>query len=124
MESPSRDIGFPEETERSPKERNQKQPRNSLDINSVCLNGTQAVSYCALRGKKTKKVEELAHGWWVNGTSCQHVQVLTTNLLQKMGMARREEPRDETWDSGKTNDVHGKLGHKNCLLLNETEACG
>ena len=30
-----RDIGLPEETERSPKERNQKQPSNSLDISSV-----------------------------------------------------------------------------------------
>ena len=52
----------------------------------------------------------------VNGISCQHLQVLTTNLLQKLWeMARREEPRDETWDSGKTDDVHGKLGHMNFL---------
>ena len=29
-----------------------------------------------------------------------------------LGMARRKESRDETWYSGKTDDVPGKLGHQ------------
>ena len=51
------------------------------------------------------------------GVSCE----LTKKTL---GMARRKEPNDETWDSGKTDDVHGKLGHKNSLRRGETEARG
>ena len=32
-----------------------------------------------------------------------------------LGMARRKDSRDETWYSGKTDSVLGKLGHQDGL---------
>ena len=50
--------------------------------------------------KRAREVEEFAHGWceWDKlPTSSSAGYELTTETL---GMARREEPCDETWDSG------------------------
>ena len=33
-------------------------------------------------------------------------------IAKTLGIARRKESGDETWYSGKTNDVQGKLGHQ------------
>ena len=56
--------------------------------------------------KKQGKLWSL-HMGGANGISRQHPQILTTHLLQE-----HWEPCDETWNSGKTDDVHGKLGHQ------------
>ena len=65
--------------------------------------------------KEPRKLRSL-HVGGVNGKKCQHLQILTTNFLQHhLEMARRKESSDETWYSGKTDDVPGELEHKNCL---------
>ena len=62
-----------------------------------------------LRLEKWKEPENLKklHVGGVDGISCQHLQVVVTNLLQKhwVGMARRKNSHDETWQSDSTNNV-------------------
>ena len=65
------------------------------------------------RDKGPGKVE-LAHGC-ANGVN-YHLQVLTMIFFAKtLGIARRGEPCDATWDSGETDNVRGKFGHQDCL---------
>ena len=53
-------------------------------------------------GKGSQKMTEST---WEDGTSCQHF--LGNSLGKTLGIAIS---RDETWCSGKTHNVHGKLG--------------
>ena len=47
------------------------------------------------------------------GTSCQHLQVMMTNVIQKhWEWQEEEESCDETRDGGKTNTVLGQLGYQ------------
>ena len=57
---------------------------------------------CAMLWKGSQKMTEST---WVDGTSCQHF--LGNSLGKTLGIARS---RDEIWCSGKTDNVHGKLG--------------
>ena len=61
--------------------------------------------------KELVKLKNL-HVGGMDGIRCQHLQVLVANLL---GRARRKKFRDETWYSGKTDNVPGKLGHQDGL---------
>ena len=65
--------------------------------------------------KDTEKWKKL-HTGGMDGISCQHLQVMVTNLIQKkLGMAGGKKSCDETRNGGKTDDVHGKLGHQDGL---------
>ena len=47
------------------------------------------------------------HIGWLDGTSCQHLQVMMTNVIQKQWEWQEERKfRDETRDGVKTNTVH------------------
>ena len=69
-----------------------------------------------LRLEKENEPDKLRslHMGGVDGISCKRLQVLVTNLLQKH-WEWQEECGDETWYSGKTDDVFGKLGHQDGL---------
>ena len=76
-----RETGLLRETGRCPEERDQKLPSNRADLGDVevvCILYYSAPG----EGKKPRKLRRL-HMGGVNGISCQHLQVLTTNLLQK-----------------------------------------
>ena len=51
----------------------------------------------------------------LDGINCQLVQVSTTHLSQKHWEWQKEKPSDETRNSGKVDNVHGKLGHLDIL---------
>ena len=65
-------------------------------------------------GKRVRKVENLFFGG-VDGISCQHLQVMVTNLLQTHWKWQEEKSRDETRNGGNTDDVAGKLGYQDGL---------
>ena len=77
-----REIGLLEETGRCSEERDQKLQSNSADIGDVdvvCI-----LYYCALGdGKKSLKSRRICMFGGLDGISCQHLQVMVTNLPQK-----------------------------------------
>ena len=78
-----------------------------------------------MRMEKDKEPEtwKRLHMEGVNNISCQHLQVLVTNLSQKtLGMARGSISHVETWQRDSTNNVYGKLGHQVSLRRGKAEA--
>ena len=74
------------------------------------------------KGKEPETWQRL-HMGGVNNISCQHLQVLVTNLSQKhLGMARGSISHVETWQRESTNNVYGKLGHQVSLRRGKAEA--
>ena len=75
------ETGVLEETGRCPEETNQKLQSNCMDIGDVQV--LRIMYPLALRvGSRAWNVEESAC-WWSGWVSCQHLQVMATNLLQK-----------------------------------------
>ena len=66
-------------------------------------------------GKKARKVKESTY-WW-NGWN--KLPALASNGdeldTKTLGMAGGQKSCDETRNGGKTDDVHGKLGHQDSL---------
>ena len=61
-------------------------------------------------GERTSEVEEFAYGWGEWDKLPTPSGIDDELIAETLGMTRREEPSDETWHSGKTDDVHGKPG--------------
>ena len=77
------------------------------------------------KGKGTKMFEEKpAYGWSGRDKLPTPSSFDDEFTAKTLGVARRKECGDETLRSGKTNDVHGKLGHQDGLRWSETETCG
>ena len=93
---------------------NQKLQSNCVDIGDVTV-------VCILyhpapgEGKGACKMERPTcwrNEWNTLPTLANIGDEFTTKAL---GMARRKDSRDETWYSGKTDSVLGKLGHQDGL---------
>ena len=51
----------------------------------------------------------------INNTSCQHLEVMTTNLLHKHWEWQENRSHEKSWMCGTADDVSCQLGHQHCL---------
>ena len=95
-------------------ERNQKLQSSSFDIGGVKMVCILYPSFSG-EGKGACKVEE-STCWWSGWDKLPTPAGIDDEFTAKtLGMARRKESCDETWYSGKTDIVNGKLGHQDGL---------
>ena len=109
-----RETGLLEETGRCPEKRDQKLQSNSADIGDVkvvCI-----LFYSALgQGQGACKMEKL-HFEGIDGITCQHLQVLVTNLHQKHWEWKEERnPLMKRGAVVRPTNVRGKLGYQDGL---------
>ena len=86
-----------------------------------CRSGTRLVLFFVSKKKKESESWKKLHVWGVDGISCQHLQVMMTNLLQKHW--KWQEETAPILRHGSAN-VLGKPGHQDGVRWGETEARG
>ena len=88
-----------------------------------CRNGTHHASFFVWRKRKNLRAGRKLHVGGIEGISCQHFQVIMTNLLQNHWEWQEDRrPMFQAWQRGAIHDVLGEHGHQDSLRCGETEA--
>ena len=87
----------------NPDQRDQKLQSNSADVGDVEVASIMCILLRLEKEKEPEKWKKL-HIGRLDGTSCQHLQVMMTKCdTETLGVEGGKESRDETRDGGKTN---------------------
>ena len=94
-------------------DKNQEESIQKTDHESQSWNPDKIQLDVSIQNLLRLEKEEESEKWkklhigWLDGTSCQHLQVMMTNVIQKQWEWQEERKfRDETRDGDKTNTVH------------------
>ena len=114
---------FYEKPDAEPKKNNKKLQSCCTDVGDVdMMRGVYYSSFEQRRG--TRRLETVKCGE-LDGISCQHLQVMLTQVLQKtLGVARGRKTHDEARQCDTTTHVFGKHGHEDGVRCGRTEARG